>query len=750
MHYKIASLILNGGQKNNSIADIFIAQPDTAKEALVGKLFIMIEIESQKSEGAKILDFLINNINHNYYQNEKVILRERIDTISVESIFEGALAKTNKDLLEFLTREKIKITPYSFNLTVGVIHKNELYISNLGKNKNLLVYKDKTQARNIKLREEKTEKTEYKIADISKADEEDNQAITINKIFAEVLSGKIPPGGYFVAANEALSEYISPKQLTDIITHLSPTGAMEQIRNLLEKVNSYASFFGVLIKNTSVAGLSDEDLKKQLENEIKNWDNKPEIVTTEEKTEAILNPAGAISMKRLGTALSRAIKGNPSKKSRGKTSQKDDKSFSFMDKIFFKKRSPILSFEKISQLSFKIFEIAKKILSPKRQEEVIETGEETIGKGKWSFFNRKIAGVILVLVILIIAGTSTNIYFTKKRQEKDKILADFNSLISEIDRNQNKIESSLIYGNENDARDLWKRNEELLEKIPGEDKNNREDIKQLVAKQVEQLEKIRKVSVISSPEKIADFSNLDQAASPDNLILANEKLLAASANEKTIYQVDLKENIVTASRNLGEVGEMISPASSEEGIFYLDGKSVVIIGGDGSFKKLAITQAPEEIGGIAAYGKRLYLVDRRGGQILRYNRGENDFNSPEKWLNANADLSDARNIFIDGNIYVLKKNGAIEKYLKGQKENLSINQIDPPIDDASKISVGQDHIFIFEPSRKRVAIFDQQGSFKGQYVFSDLEEVIDFAADDSKGVIYALSKQSIYQAKFSK
>jgi len=52
------------------------------------------------------LEFLIKNINYNYYQNEKVILKERIDTISLESIFESALAKTNKDLADFITGKK--------------------------------------------------------------------------------------------------------------------------------------------------------------------------------------------------------------------------------------------------------------------------------------------------------------------------------------------------------------------------------------------------------------------------------------------------------------------------------------------------------------------------------------------------------------------------------------------------------------------------------------------------------------------
>jgi hypothetical protein len=124
MYYKIASILLNNEQKGGAASDIFIAQPDNQKEALVGKLFILAEIQTQGSDAPKILEFLIKNLDFNYYQNEKVILKERIETISLESIFESALTKTNKDLADFLTQEKIKISPYAFNVTICLLYKN--------------------------------------------------------------------------------------------------------------------------------------------------------------------------------------------------------------------------------------------------------------------------------------------------------------------------------------------------------------------------------------------------------------------------------------------------------------------------------------------------------------------------------------------------------------------------------------------------------------------------------------------------
>src|SRR3990167_6693803 len=156
MNYKIAQFILTPSRRGELIHEIYIAQPDANKEALAGKLFALIEIEAKKADSLKIINFLINALNHSYYQNEKMILRERVSSIKIEHIFESALAKTNKKLAEFLQTQKIKLDPNALNLTIGEIYNDSLHFANLGKNKALLVYKNKNEA-----------EAKYKLADIT-------------------------------------------------------------------------------------------------------------------------------------------------------------------------------------------------------------------------------------------------------------------------------------------------------------------------------------------------------------------------------------------------------------------------------------------------------------------------------------------------------------------------------------------------------------------------------------------------------
>jgi len=78
MGYRIAQLFLTPVHRTTSTSEVFVSQPDAYKENLAGKLFIIIEIESKKAFDLKMVNFLVNTLNHNYYQNEKIILRERL------------------------------------------------------------------------------------------------------------------------------------------------------------------------------------------------------------------------------------------------------------------------------------------------------------------------------------------------------------------------------------------------------------------------------------------------------------------------------------------------------------------------------------------------------------------------------------------------------------------------------------------------------------------------------------------------
>lgn len=759
MYYKIASILLNNGQKNGCASDIFIAQPDAYKENLVGKLFVLAEIESQKNEAVKILDFLVNTLDFNFYQNEKVILKEKIESISVESIFESALNKTNKDLADFLNQEKIRISPYAFSVTVFLLYQNELFFSATGKNKNLLVYKEKTVLKSKNREEEELEKIEYKISEVGKPAEPESEALSINKLFTNVINGKIPPGGYFLIVNEALSEYLSNKQLVKIVTTLSPSSAAEQIKNLLGQINSYVSFLGVIIKNTVSANMTGEELKKKTESEISARPYQPEITATEQKTEDILTPAGIINLKKWTKKFNEkpAITAAPAANAGEKK-----KAFFIKDKIFFKKRVSFLSPKKILAFGKKIFEAAAGAISlfvraiavkrkPREAAPTLELGPETSKKTvhPLSFLTAGRIKLLLVIAAVCIVAAYANAVITDKKNRAEEKLRNFNALISLIEKNQNDIDSKLLYGDKTGAKDLVRENKELLGKIPAEEIAKREAVKSLFAKQDEQLEKTRSVIKIYDLKKIADFTNLNGQAQAQNLVWTDGLLYSADASSQAVYKIDLKENIVTAIYGLGNVGTLQYPTIPPSGgdLYYLASSSLFALEKSDKFSaiKINLPSTAGDVGGLFAYSDKLYLLDKKQGQIYRYGQTSEGFTKSVKWLSGQTDLAAAANIFVDGDLYILYKDGRAEKYLKGKKENFSLEATDPPMTDAARFAATAKNFFVFEPAKKRLAAWNEKGEFLAQYIFESLETTKDFAINEKEKKIYVLDGNTVYE-----
>lgn len=759
MNTKIAQLILTPGAKAGTAGEIFIAQPDANKEMLAGKLFILVEIESNKANGLKMINFLIENLHNNYYQNEKLILRERIKTVKIEHIFESALAKTNKNLAEFLRAEKIKLNPRLINATAGVIYENNLYFANIGKNKAFLLYH----------RDEETKK--YGIADVIKQSEEPGKKTPINsnKLFSSVISGHIPKNGYFVFTNEALPEYISGKQMIEIITTLPPAGAAEQIKNSLSKINHYVSFFGIIIKNT--AGRADAAEAKQ--HLVSGTDGIAETATPstpesisnlnrmEEKTEKLLTPKGLINFKKWLNLLNIL---NPAA-ILAKAPKKQSAASTLKDKIFFKKKAAMPRVKKIASgaknaviyiiYALKMAADKDKLLSAAAKIKSIPGAfnEKICDLFRWFKGLSKKNKILLAVALGSIFLLLQNLLVLSIKNNEIKKEKAYTDLIKPIEQKQNQVAASLLYGNEDSAKKLLAEIKELLAKLPRETDEQIKQYEIFEKKLNEQLGKVMHVVKIENPKELAVFSNLNPNAAPANLILSPDgKIYAGDSGQKTIYSLDLSNNLITAIAGLDpKIKTLKYPFVSKSGnVYYFNGDSIVRL--NAKTEKITslpvnIPDNPRNIAAAAGYNNKLYLLDKQKNQIYRFNEREDKFTAATKWMKESADFSQATDMSIDGRIYVLLANGELLKYLRGKKEDFALDAVEPAIEQATKAAVSKnlEYIYILEPSKQRLIVFNKSGDFLTQYQSDKFTGLKDFAVDEQMKKIYFLNNSSVYE-----
>jgi len=432
MFYKIAQLILTPTQKSNQLGEVYLAQPDAHKEGLAGRLFILIELPANSSGGAKFINYLVGELTHNYYQNEKLILRERLSTIKIEHIFEAALAKTNKNLADFMQNPAIDFELRSVNATVGVIFENELHFSIIGSNKAFLAY----------LNPKDEEGRDYRITEItSRIDSEPISPVVATKIFSNVINGQLPEKGYFIFSNEALPEYISTKQLLEIVTTLSPVSAVEQLKNQLIKVNAYVSFLALIIKNTVGQTVNPNDrivLSGLGQNSINS------LNTTEQATERLLTPSGVIDFKSWIKKLTRWL---PQKSSNTKSSKSSQLSIS--DRVNSKKRVGLFwlkkSFQVILAFFLVILDLIKglpQLLKSELWRKKINTAKRKIASIFLWFKNLEHKHQLIIIIVLVSVGFfAENLFTLKQRNFEQSLKENYQDSSKLIEEKLNSVES---------------------------------------------------------------------------------------------------------------------------------------------------------------------------------------------------------------------------------------------------------------------------------------------------------------------
>ncbi|NTW22226.1 hypothetical protein HGA34_01620 [Candidatus Falkowbacteria bacterium] len=737
MFYKIAQLILTPTQKSSQLGEVYLAQPDAHKEGLAGRLFILIELPANASGGAKFINYLVSELTHNYYQNEKLILRERLSTIKIEHIFEAALAKTNKNLADFMQNPVIDFELRSINATVGVIFENELHFSVIGANKAFLAY----------LNPKDLDGRDYRITEITgRVDSEPVAPVVATKIFSNVINGQLPEKGYFIFSNEALPEYVSSKQLMEIVTTLSPVSAVEQLKNQLAKVNAYVSFLALIIKNTVGQAANPADriiLSGSSQNSINS------LNSTEQATERLLTPSGVIDLKswiqkitrwrpKLGVSLPRSAKGGQ---------------LSISDRVASKKRTGLFwlkkSFQVVLAFFLVLFDLIKglpQFLKADRWQKSLNSAKQRTASFFLWFKNLERKHQVVIVVVLVTLGFFVeNLFTLKQRNYEEALEQNHQDSAKLIEQKETAVESSLIYKNEDGANQILSEIKPLLDQLPADDPQYAE----LFKKYEQQVAKLRKENK-TNPVEAANFAQISPQAKPENLSLIAGQLVAGDAANSAIYRFDLATKSGTIKNDFtDQVSELRLPALDEKSASFLNKDKVIEFDPTtGKAKQFNLEPQGNPIGiaNQAIYNGKLYQLNSADRQIYRFNKTSASYSGGSAWLKQPAnELAGAVSLSIDSSIFVLVDNGQIYKYLRGEPEPFTTPKIQPPVAKASKLFITDKKILIFEPAAKRIISLDKNGNFINQATFAGLNEPRDaaFSADGSKA--YILSGSSAWE-----
>ena len=770
MYNKLAAIILNSA-KSSGLSDVFIAQPDAAKENLAGKIFVLAEIGGKKNEGKKIFDFLVKSLSDNYYNDEKILFREKIEGLKLENIFEAAVAKTNKSLTEFLDNEKIRINPETTSLTLGLVYQNKLHFAGFGRNRALLIYRraEKYELINVEANAAET-------LDVSAQDEASTAQAP--QLFSSLISGEIPAASYFMFTSEALPEYLSGQEMINIITKLPPMTAAEQIKNVLAKINTYVPFLGIIIKNT--VGLPLNEIREEQEYASSSAQGSISSLNyTEQKTEEMLAPAGLInfsnffkkSKKFLSTRLaafrlpkfdlasslkssstskyqeelqeSRKISSSQAEKSipgqelsgvgqvRSLQTARQD-SFLIKEKIFFKKKSGwiFMGLKKLGDWLAGAFNPRFWLKAAKN----IIPWLKSLSRQRLLLFSA-LGALIIVLVLNMAWGARQS-----RRQAAEEYL---NNLISSLEDKEDAIDFYLLYNDEAGAMRTLIEAQAILDAWPQDSKEQKAAYENVAEKLKANAEKVQKIERVHEAELIAELNDLEA----NNLVLAGDRLYAGGQDK--IREIPLN-NDPASTITLSGNPAISQPFFSDGNIIYYWNKDQVLAfnrqNGTNNAINFTVGAEPPAITGFKFYSRYFYTLSPEEGQIHRYNYSGNAIGAKTDWLTESRDLSAARDLYVDGNIYILNKDGQVLKFYLNKEADFNSAPLSPLMSEANEIIVANNYIYVFEGASRRLALLNKEdGRLVKQYIIDGLEETLDFAPHETEKNIYFLSQNKVYR-----
>ena len=761
MYNKIASIILNSGKNNNYAGEVFVSQPDANKERLAGKIFVLAEIEGKKSETQKIINFLINIFDYNYYGDEKILLRDKIEGLRIEDIFETVLAKVNQGLMDFLQAEHLKINPSNTNLTLGVIHEDKLYFSNYGKNKAFLIYRRKGDYEVLNIESNATEE-EITISD----DTESPRDSLVGKIFSAVINGEIPAYSYFLFTNEALPEYLSNRELVNIITKLPPMVAAEQIKNFLQKINSFAPFLGVIVKSTMGNSLSDfseshddelaahqvasDTATRQVSNRNAH-SSISHLNYTEQKTESMLAPAGIINIKNIIKSVSGFVSkfkvDIPENKKVVKFYDDDEtvitaappknakrldlarrESFIIKEKLVFKRKS-YFSLAKIGDFLMAI----AIIITPHFWIGIYQ------GLGNWiknlGKKDRLLVGALLTCFLILIIS----VIFTASGNKTRLASKEFDQVVTNIDTKQADVFRYTAVGNDVDAAGVLNELINSLQNSLPQTKEQQAKKATLLATLLDQSDKLQKITKIENFQEIINTSSWNAQAKADNLVFSAEQLYIADSLNKSIYNFNLKDS----TRNqiaLTDSTVLSSPSVTDTGIYYLAGSNLIKVS---SQKVTTLTLGATKLQGenfIQFYNNTLYLLSKTDNQIYKYST---NLSSRSNWLTDSVNFSQVTDFKVDGKIIVSQGNGDLLLFNKNKKAEYKTAMISQAIR-ADKIIVTANNFYLLDLNNNRLINLTKDGALVKQYRLVK-DGVKDFAIDEAGKAAYILAGTTVYK-----
>lgn len=635
--------------------------------------------------------------------------------------FEQGLSRVNRDLSR--TAKDTNLNIDRFDAVIGVLSRGQIFLSGIGRLKAIFLHK--------------TAERRYVIYELD-AQFQDGEQNTWDKPLVAVLDGELHPGDIFYLATPISHQILSMNELQDILVTLPPAGALQRIRQYLPTTDHFGGIafhameeekIGVVRKSNPINSLQElENTKERTANVL--GDQQPDLVNTvKEVASGLSKQLASPGMRGVQATLKRGLS------------------------LVVRALSGIASL--LASGFVKLRDSIKNRLADRRTTKAMRhgVGRMRTHPGKPGMTNaarslmteltapKKLALFGFMLIMVLFGGV---LFLRNGESDKEKAETAFASSVKTIEDDILAAEASLIYRNNLEAQKSMEEAATSLETLPRDTNDHSAEVDRL-AKEISVLQaKIRGITIIE-PTQIADLRTIDATGS---LLTATGTVngIVAIADNLNVYRLDvinhawLKQDLVA-----GPISRVKSSTTLGGDALTVDATQQLAKADLTNLTFNTITSGTNgmaSVEDITVYNDTLYALTGASQQIVKMRQQSPNFEGGTAWITAHdTDLTSARALTIDSNVYVLLANGIV-KFTSGREQDWQTAIIDPPLTQPTDIwtSTESKYLYVLDPTEKRVLVLiKDSGAVQAQYVTEAFSNATGFIVEEATSKITVIT-----------
>ncbi len=738
----IDNLLLYDPNRSTTTANLWVAHPSPSEEAALGKLFMVISIDSSDRLNHEIISSLQEQIKHAYYQSTEA---------KFSLAFEQALHHTNQHLHR-LVIEGVDGWIERLHCLIGVIVNGQLMMAHAG---SMMAY---VLRRN-------------RMHDIL-----GGQLTPINplKIFSNVLEGQLEDQDQLLVCTPSVLDYFSLEKLRRTMSEHTPAESVRQLESSLLGSEQHIALAALFIQAEgqadTVATVAPPHRELGRPSTVAPQRSMDSLIARERATEQLLTPSiwpsvrdtvshGWSTSQRYVTQkiLRRPIKRTlPSGLSRTPPASLP---LTAWRGFFARGRTTVRYIPRAILRTWQSFWLSLQRQQTRRSLATSSPAPQ-LPRDSGSLTNRVVSWfttltqsqrLIFGLGVSLIFVLTATIIMTNGRTNQANTASTTN--VAEVNDHLDKAEAALLYGGEETALTQLQAATTAVAGLPKRSKDEQAAQATITTRLETVRTKLRRVITIVNPEILAQLAEVAPTLRPQQLYWAGDQLFSydpsrqtgvvvntATADEPTV----IKHTLDTGSPTTGTIvtEDAILFATDRQGFVELQPSTA-------TWKPIDATWPAGEhiVQSLSFFQNRVYALDRLGSAIIRFTRSTNSIGTGFRWLKEPATLTSARSAMVDGSIFVLQPKGQVEEYFNGRRGEFTVATVDPLLENPTRLVTSADstRLYLVEPSKKRIVVFDKNGKLVRQYQSESWSSLTDIAVNEKQKTAVILNGSTLYR-----